>query len=195
MDLREALRNRLGRRGADAEAADGATPAGVLVPLYCKGDAWHVLLNRRTMHVGEHKGEIAFPGGVIEDEDADMQACALRETWEEMGIRPEDVDVLGAVDAVLTRTNYLVYPTVGTIPYPYPFKADPREVAEVIEVPLDAILDDAAVRYERRQSEDGSALDRVAYAYGSSLIYGATAWILQQVLAEVRQAIGEVDLG
>lgn len=195
MDLPEALRNRLGRRDAGAEAADGATPAGVLVPLYRKGGAWYVLLNRRTMHVGEHKGEIAFPGGVIEDEDTDMQACALRETWEEMGIRPEDVDVLGAVDAVLTRTNYLVYPTVGTIPYPYPFKADPREVAEVIEVPLDAVLDDSAVRHERRQSEDGSALDRVAYAYGSSLIYGATAWILRQVLAEVRQAIGEADRG
>ena len=195
MDLPEALRNRLGRRDAGAEAADGATPAGVLVPLYRKDDVWHVLLNRRTMHVGEHKGEIAFPGGVIEDEDADMQACALRETWEEMGICPEDVDVLGAVDAVLTRTNYLVYPTVGTIPYPYPFKADPREVAEVIEVPLDAVLDDSAVRHERRQSEDGSALDRVAYAYGSLLIYGATAWILRQVLAEVRQAIGEADRG
>lgn len=195
MDLREALRSRLGRRDASAEATDGATPAGVLVPLYRKDDAWHVLLNRRTMHVGEHKGEIAFPGGVIEDEDATMQACALREAWEEMGIRPEDVDVLGAVDAVLTRTNYLVYPTVGTIPYPYPFNADPREVAEVIEVPLDAVLDDSAVRYERRHSEDGPALDRVAYACGSSLIYGATAWILQQVLAQVRQAIGEVDRG
>ena len=158
----------------------------MLVPLYYDGGQWHVVLNVRSKHLAEHKGEIAFPGGSMEESDLDAQSCALREAWEEMGIRPEDVDVLGPLDTVLTRTGFMVWPTVGAIPYPYGFKADPREVAEVVHTPLAAVLDPASLRRERRAEHGGGAADRVAYACDSRLVYGATAVILTQLLDAVR---------
>ena len=180
--LPSALRDVLTAREPAAQARDGSMPAGVLVPLQFHDGRWHVILNVRSETVGEHKGEIAFPGGRLEAADTDMAACALRETWEEMGIRPEDVDVLGPLDAVLTRTNYLVWPTVGVVPYPYTFALNAREVASVIEAPVDELLDPAAVRHEARIMPDGTVMKRVAYVRGEHMIFGATAWILAQLM-------------
>ncbi|MEX2599655.1 MAG: CoA pyrophosphatase [Dehalococcoidia bacterium] len=181
-----ALRAVLAGRVPSAEAMDGASPAGVLIPLRYHGGEWHVILNVRSHHVGQHKGEIAFPGGRLEPEDADMTACALRETWEEMGVQPEDVELLGPLDAVLTRTNFLVWPVVGVIPHPYPFVIDEREVADIIEVSLATLLDPSAVRHEARLQPDGSLLQRPSYACGDYLVFGATAWMLEQFLSVVR---------
>ena len=180
--LPQALREILTERQPANETRDGASPAAVLVPLQHHDGRWHVILNVRSETVGEHKGEIAFPGGRLEPADVDMTACALRETWEEMGIRPEDVDVLGPLDAVGTRTNYLVWPTVGVVPHPYSFALNPREVAAVIEAPLAELLEPDAARHEARVMPDGTVRKRVAYAYGEHLIFGATAWILEQLL-------------
>lgn len=171
-----------------AEAADGAKPAGVLVPLHYHDDRWHVILHVRSQRVGQHKGEIAFPGGRLEECDTDMTACALRETWEEMGIRPEDVDILGPMDSKLTRTNYLVWPTVGVVPHPYDFKTDPREVAEVVELPLDVIVDGSAARHEARLFKDGTLLRRMAFGHGDYLVFGATAWILGDLVQIITDA-------
>lgn len=189
-NLDTALRDVLDARTARADAADGAKPAGVLIPLYVRDGAWHVLLNVRSNHVGEHKGEVAFPGGSLDPGDADIRACALREAHEEMGILPEDVTVLGELDTVLTRTGYMVWPTVGTIPYPYAFKVASREVAEVMEVPLHAVMDDAALRHETRLAGDGTVQRRVGFAHGPHLVFGATASILEQLLSLVREAVG-----
>lgn len=180
--LREALANRQAR----VETVDGARPAAVLVPLQYHNGDWHVIFNVRSQQVGSHQGEIAFPGGKLEDSDPDMLACALRETWEEMGIRPSDVDVLGSLDTVLTRTNYLVWPTVGTLPHPYEFNVNEGEVEEVIEIPLTRLVDDSAVRHEARLASDGLLLERVAYAHGEHLVFGATAWILVQLVELVK---------
>ncbi len=187
--LPDALREILtGRQPAD-EARDGASPAAVLVPLQHHDGRWHVILNVRSETVGEHKGEVAFPGGRVEPADADMVACALRETWEEMGIRPEDVDVLGPLDAVTTRTNYVVWPTVGVVPHPYAFAPNAREVAAVIEAPVDELIEAGAVRHEAHVMPDGTVRKRVAYAYGEHLIFGATAWILEQLLGFIAQSL------
>ena len=188
-DLGAALREVLDSRTAKADAADGAKPAGVLIPLYIRDGAWHVLLNLRSEHVGEHKGEVGFPGGSLDAADADMRACALREAHEEMGIRPDDVTVLGELDTVLTRTGYLVWPTVATIPYPYPFKVSSREVAEVMQVPLHAVMDEASLRHESRLDSDGNIQRRVGFTHGPHLVYGATATILEQLLSLVREAV------
>ncbi|MCH8848493.1 MAG: CoA pyrophosphatase [Chloroflexi bacterium] len=186
--LPEALRQILTRRRPADEASDGASPAAVLVPLQHHDGRWHVILNVRSETVGEHKGEVAFPGGRLEPADADMVACALRETWEEMGIRPEDVDVLGPLDAVMTRTNYLVWPTVGVVPHPYAFAPNAREVAAVIEAPVDELLEPGAARHEARVMPDGTVRKRVAYVCGDHLIFGATAWILEQLLGFIAQS-------
>ncbi len=187
-ELADAVRAALAARQPTAEASDGATPAGVLVPLQYRDGRWHVILNVRSDTVSEHQGEISFPGGRLEPADADMVACALREAWEEMDIRPEDVDVLGPLDAVLTRTNYLVWPTVGIIPHPYPFAPEAREVAAVIEVPVSDLRDPANTRHEARLQPDGSVSRRVSFAAGEHLIFGVTAWILAQLLDVLGQA-------
>ena len=193
--LPDALRKVLTAREPPAEPRDGSRPAGVLVPLQYHDGRWHVILNVRSETVGEHKGEIAFPGGQLEPADVDMTACALRETWEEMGIRPEDVDVLGPLDAVLTRTNFLVWPTVGLVPHPYAFALNAREVAAVIEAPVDELLDASAARHEARIMPDGTVLKRVAYVSGEHVIFGATAWILAQLLDLIGGMDTPADLG
>ncbi|MDE2838879.1 MAG: CoA pyrophosphatase [Chloroflexota bacterium] len=183
----EALRAVLASRKPSAPPkAEAARPAAVLIPLHYHDGAWHVILNVRSQFVGLHQGEIAFPGGKYEPTDPDMLACALREAHEEMGIAPGDVDVLGALEPVLTRTDYLVWPMVGTIPHPYRFEVDENEVAEIVEIPLDHLLNEAAERHEARLQADGSLLQRKAYAHGPYLVFGATAWILAQLLDLLR---------
>ena len=193
--LIEGMRRALHGREPVCEAVDGARPAAVLVPLQRHPDGWRVVLNLRSEHVGLHQGEIAFPGGKLEPQDDDMLACALRETWEEMGVRPEHVDVLGPLDAILTRTNFIVWPTVGVIPYPYDYDVDEGEVAEIIEIPLDHLLNGDAVRREARLGPDGALLERVAYVHGPRLVFGATAWILAQLVDLARSLSPPPDKG
>jgi 8-oxo-dGTP pyrophosphatase MutT (NUDIX family) len=157
------------------------SPAGVLLLLYPKDGEYCVLLNRRTDQVEHHKGEISFPGGSKDANDATLLDTALRETYEEMGIRPEDVEVLGQVDDTPTTTNFLISTTVGTIPYPYDFNPSELEVAEVLEVPLTALMDDETRRDEVRIV--GDELDHVpSYVYKGHLIFGATARVLSRFL-------------
>ena len=157
------------------------SPAGVLLLLYPKDGEYCVLLNRRTDQVEHHKGEISFPGGSKDANDATLLDTALRETYEEMGIRPEDVEVLGQVDDTPTTTNFLITTTVGTIPYPYDFNPSELEVAEVLEVPLTALMDDETRRDEVRIV--GDELDHVpSYVYKGHLIFGATARVLSRFL-------------
>lgn len=157
------------------------TPAGVLLLLYPKDGEYCVLLNKRTDQVEHHKGEISFPGGSKDTTDATLLDTALRETYEEMGIRPEDVEVLGQLDDTPTSTNFLITTTVGTIPYPYDFNPSELEVAEVLEVPLPALMDDENRRDEVR-IVDGD-LDHVpSYVYQGHLIFGATARVISRFL-------------
>ena len=156
-------------------------PAGVMLILYPKDGEYCILLNKRTDRVEHHKGEISFPGGSVDDGDKSALHAALRETHEEMGIRPEDVRVLGAVDDVPTNSYFLINTFVGTIPYPYEFKPSAAEVAEVLEVPVSTLLSDSSARDEVR-IVDGELSYSPVYAYREHLIFGATARILEQFL-------------
>lgn len=181
-DLPARLTEILARREAVTDVSEGAKPAAVLVPLQFHDGEWHVILNLRSDQVGEHKGEIAFPGGRLESIDRTMEECALRETHEEMGVRPENVNVIGPLDTILTRTNYAVWPTVGVLPHPCVYSIDAREVAQIIEVPLRCLMDPRNSRYEARLNYDGSIWNRQAFATDEYLIFGATAWILAQLV-------------
>ena len=169
------------------------SPAGVLLLLYPKDGEYCVLLNRRTDLVEHHKGEISFPGGSKDAKDATLLDTALRETYEEMGIRPEDVEVLGQVDDTPTSTNFLITTTVGTIPYPYDFNPSELEVAEVLEVPLPALMDGETRRDEVRIVDDD--LDYApSYVYQGHLIFGATARVLSRFLELLETAPSEERL-
>jgi 8-oxo-dGTP pyrophosphatase MutT (NUDIX family) len=155
--------------------------AAVLIPLFKKGQEYHLLFTRRTERVEHHKGQISFPGGRRDPTDPDLLATALREAEEEMGIRRKDVQILGELDDICTITDFCVAPFVGLIPYPYPFQVNPHEIEEVLEVPLSTLLDKAHFREEIRQ-KDGQPYPAFFYEYKHHTIWGATARILKQLL-------------
>ncbi len=156
-------------------------PAAVLLLIYPKDGQYCILLQKRTDGVEHHKGEISLPGGSKDPEDRDFLDTALREVHEEMGIRPEDVTVLGELDDVVTRTQFGIRVFVGTIPDSYPFKPSPVEIAEVLEVPVAELMSPANRREEARWV-DGRVSRAYSYAYMEHLIFGATAQIVTQFL-------------
>ena len=154
-------------------------PAGVMLLLYPHDGEYCILLNRRTELVEDHKGEISFPGGRKEEGDRTLLDTALRETREEMGIRPEDVEVLGELDDVATSTNYLISTFVGTIPCRYRFRPQEQEVAEVLEIPV-SVLGDAASLRDEVHIVGECLVNNPSYAYRGHLIHGVTARLLRR---------------
>ena len=179
--IEEAIRRVLSARKKVAVHDQSLMPAAVLLLLYPKDGEYCILLQKRTDGVEHHKGEISLPGGSKDSDDLDFLNTALRELHEEMGIRPEAVTVLGGLDDVVTRTQFGIRVFVGTIPYPYPFKPSPVEIAEVLEVPVEELLSPSNHREEVRWV-DGRTSKVHSYAYKEHLIFGATAQIVTQFL-------------
>ena len=97
-------------------------PAAVILPLYQKDGEYHILFTKRTEHLEYHKGQVCFPGGGCDEQDKSLVDTALRETFEEIGVRPLDVEILGQLDNMGTvSSSFLITPFVGLIPYPYEF--------------------------------------------------------------------------
>jgi 8-oxo-dGTP pyrophosphatase MutT (NUDIX family) len=161
-------------------------PAAVLVPLIDHAHGMAVLLTQRTAHLTAHAGQISFPGGRIEESDADAVAAALRETEEEVGLPRERVSVVGRLDTYVTGTGFEITPVVGIVTAPPPPLAiDPFEVAEAFEVPLAYILDSRNhQRVERASGSDPRRRWFFVLPYEGRNIWGATAGILVN-LAEV----------
>ena len=158
------------------------TPATVLVPLYHKEGKYHILFTKRTEKVEHHKGQISFPGGACDPGDKSLADAALRETFEEIGVHPEDVEILGELDDADTLTsNFLITPFVALIPYPYEFALSSYEIEELIEVPIPALLDKGCYR-EEFHVHQGKPRWGCSYRYKDKVIWGATARILKQFL-------------
>ena len=155
--------------------------AAVLLLVYPKAGVTCTLLNRRSELVTDHKREIALPGGRRESFDETAGDTALRETHEEMGVLPKDVEILGELDDTTTNTNYVISPVVGTIPESYPFKPNLLEVIDIIEIPLVELTHPKAFRHDARIYK-GNVIVEPSYAYNGNLVYGATANILSQLL-------------
>ena len=165
-------------------------PAAVLLPLSLRGDGLSVVLTRRSQHVAHHKGEMCFPGGVREARDADVRATALREAWEEVGIPPESVEVVGELETVQTRTGFTIKPVVGYIPVSFPLRINPREIAEVVDVPFSALTAASNLR-EDAVWHDGALTRSCSYVYQGRVIHGATARILHQLVTLLAYAQGK----
>jgi len=155
--------------------------AAVLVPLFKKAEACHLLFTKRSEQVKYHKGEISFPGGVVDEEDKELIGTALREAFEEIGLKETDVQIIGILDDIVTTTEFIVTPIVGLFPYPYPFKISEVEIAELIEVPISFLL--VEENLSEREIFRGDQKEVVYfYQYEQHTIWGATARILKQFL-------------
>ena len=178
--IRHILTNREQRTVLTSDAP--LKPAAVLLPLYRKGDKYYLLFTKRTETMEYHKGQICFPGGAQNKSDSDLKQTALRETYEEIGVHPEDVEILGMLDKMGTLTsNFLVTPFVGIIPHPYKFRINKSEIEELIEIPLSSLAEKESYRGEN-YVVDGVARVGGIFEYKGKTIWGATARILKQFL-------------
>ena len=152
-------------------------PAGVLIPIIEHEDMLSVLLTRRSAALRYHASQVSFPGGRMELGDADIQATALRETWEEVGIQPADVEVAGYLEPTPTITGYAVTAIVGIVRPGIELRIDRAEVEHAFEVPLAYLLDAANERASEREW-NGVRVPIVEFHFASERIWGATANIL-----------------
>ncbi len=155
--------------------------AAVLVPVVCRNDALSMLFTRPNESMRQHAGQVSFPGGAVESGDSDAIATALRETREETGIDAGFITPLGFLDCFDTISGFCVSPVVALVREGFAVAPDPREVAEVFEVPLDYILEP-----DRMQRSEilwhGRGREIFEFDYAGKRIWGATAAILQNLL-------------
>lgn len=178
----EKLSRILAERDVIRDFDSGNTPSAVLMPIFFNNGQYHLLFIQRTERVKTHKGQISFPGGAYEEEDGTLLNTALRETHEEVGVIPADVQILGELDDMATAGgNYTITPFVGVIPYPYTFKLDDWETEELILVPIPALQDKKCFS-EGTTIVNGKEVETYFYQYGKKIIWGATARILKQFL-------------
>ncbi|HEX5765964.1 MAG TPA: CoA pyrophosphatase [Woeseiaceae bacterium] len=162
----------------------GLKPAGVLIPIIEHEESLTVLLTRRSSALRYHASQVSFPGGRMEAGDADIRATALRETWEEVGIQPADVDIAGYLEPTPTITGYAVTAVVGIVRSGVELRIDPNEVERAFEVPLAYLLDVANERASEREW-NGLRLPIVEFHFASERSWGATA----NILLELRQRL------
>jgi 8-oxo-dGTP pyrophosphatase MutT (NUDIX family) len=162
----------------------GAKHAAVLVPLFLDAaGALHVVFTERRADLRRHAGEISFPGGRRDDDDPGLQATALREAHEEIGLPPPAVELLGALQPTPTFvTNYAIYPFVGLIEPGFAWVLQEREVAQVLELPLEAVR---AGYGRRRIVRRGMPFRTDTYETGGHVIWGATARIVADLLDRI----------
>ena len=169
-------------------------PAAVLIPFlrpFGPNSPWHILLTRRTNHVADHKGQVAFPGGRSEPNEEEPILTALREAQEEIGLNPEDVKILGTLSTIQTISNYLVTPVVGVIPWPYNFKLEEREVSKIFILPLVWLANSQNYHIKNRSvkfpnSSTPIQLNVCYYKpYNNETLWGVSAEITHQLISKL----------
>ena len=168
----------------DPVQREGRRAAAVLLPLYRDEGKWWLLFTRRTESVEHHRGQVSFPGGMAEASDPDLAATALREAEEEIGLRPNDVELIGQMPPLLTTTGFWVTPIVGCICWPTPLRLNEHEVAHLFGIPLVWLAD--PVNHSRSKVElpgHSQPVEVLTFSpFSGEVVWGATARIVVDFL-------------
>ncbi len=169
--------------GASLSSNGNLRRAAVLVPLLRLNGAWHLLYTRRTDTVFTHKGQVSFPGGAVEPLDPSLEAAAMREANEEIGLQSDDVELLGRMPDYPTISSYLITPVVAHIRWPFDLRLEPAEVVRAFTIPL-AWLADQRNWEERPYRRPNGVEEPVVFyeTYEGELLWGITARITVQFL-------------
>ncbi len=163
------------------EIDDQEHDAAVLAPIIERDGAHHLLFTRRADHLGEHPGQMSFPGGGAEPDDETILETALREATEEIGLDAAETDIVGQLDDIRTITEYAVTPFVGRVP-DREYERDGNEVAEIVVLPLAGLLDPDNYEYERREHPYYGDIVIHYFHVNGYTVWGATGRILVQLL-------------
>jgi 8-oxo-dGTP pyrophosphatase MutT (NUDIX family) len=191
--MKEELQRILAQREKRYINDAGRVPSAVLIPLYETQGRYYIVFIRRTETVKDHKGQISFPGGARDVNDRTLLHTAVRESREEIGLRTKDIEIIGELDDELTTTsNFVVTPFVAIIPWPYRFKKNKDEVAEIIRVPVEELLGKGSVKQGSETLND-RPIESYTYSYEGKVIWGATARILKKLLDIVSETKDDGD--
>lgn len=161
-------------------------PASVLLPIVARSEELTMLFTRRTTHLRDHSGQISFPGGRVEPHDSDPERTALRETQEEIGLDPTQIELVARLPDYYTRTGYRITPVVGVVTPPFEITPDAYEVDEVFEVPLSFLLDPG--NHQRHSLRfEGQTRWFYAIPYEGHYIWGATAGMLVNLYSHLAE--------
>ena len=171
--------------------APGKTDAAVLVPLYLRDDELVAVFTERRADLRRHAGEISFPGGRQDEPDEDLRTTALREAHEEIGLAPEHVELVGALPPVGTFvTGYRIFPFVGTIADGYEWVLQEDEVAQLLELPLPALMRGFE---SKRLIGRGVPIKTPTYTVEGHFVWGATARIVEHLLGRLAPLLGDAS--
>jgi len=179
METKDLIRNRLASLKPRELDYGYIREAAVLVPVLKWENEYCFLLTRRTEEVQTHKGQISFPGGMREDNEA-LVRTALRETYEEVGIEEDRIEILGRYHDYISIHGYRVTPFAGFLHEPFSIRPQVTEVAEVLKVPLSIFTDPARLRIE--QNPIGNDSQVYFYSYGNQQVWGLTARIIKDFM-------------
>ena len=169
----------------DVLDADKLREAAVLIGLIPRESGWQVLLTRRTEHMSSHAGQVAFPGGRVDQDDQGHIAAALRETAEEVGIASSQIRPIGFLERFATISNFIVTPVVAILSVDISPTPQQSEVAAIFEAPLELFLDPLQRRTESREYL-GRMRSTTVFQFGEHRIWGATASMLVNFVERLR---------
>lgn len=172
--------------------SDGQSPrtASVLMLCYPKNGKTHLVLIVRNEYKGVHSAQIAFPGGKYEEEDLDYSITALRETHEEIGIHPNEVEIIRSYTQVyIPPSNFIVHPFLGICHDEIHFTPDPTEVASIIELPITTLLNDAIVVETEIPISELNTIRLPAFKIDDHIVWGATAMMLSELKEVIRTTV------
>lgn len=168
--------------------------AGVMMLFYPKSDQTHLVLIVRNSYEGVHSSQIAFPGGKYEKEDLNLEQTALRETYEEIGVKPENIEVIKAFTQLyIPPSNFMVHPFLGICYEEIIFYLDSKEVASIIELPFSTFLSESIVVSATMSTSYAKSIDVPVFKIDEHVVWGATAMMLSELKMVLNSALNKIN--